>query len=353
MKYPRTFKFLIVPAASIGLSAAFAGGAIARSDKHTKNLSGPVVERVIAADPGATVSACLVSGDIKVHGWDRNEVRARSNGAAAIEFRRPAGGRESEPAKEITVLVADTSAHRSGACSLNGDLELDVPRGATVRLQTRDGNIQVFDVSMVSAAAQAGDLTLEGVKRSVEARSIGGNVALRNSTGSTKLHSVGGNIEARDVGSTAAGDTFEATTVGGDITLEKTVFAGLEAKTVSGTLSLSGPLAVGGRYDFKTISGDITLTLPPDSSFRLDAKLSRGGELVTEFPLRITTEPGGTSPQSSRRSGPAAKGDSSIDAEALVKGSSYGSQHINGVYGTGDALITAYSFSGAIKLRKK
>ena len=353
MKHPRTFKFLVVMAALIGLSIALAAGAFARPDKHAKNLSGPMAERVAAADPSVAVSACLVSGDIKVHGWDRNEVRARSNGAAAIEFRRPVGDRESDPAKEITVLIADTNPHRSGACSLNGDLELEVPRGASVRLQTRDGNIQVFDVSMVSANAQAGDLSLEGVKRSVEARTIGGEVALRNSTGSTQLHSVGGSIEARGVGPAATGDTFEAATVGGDITLEKIGFVELKAKTVSGTVSLSGPLAAGGRYDFKTISGDVTLALPADSSFRLDAKLSRGGELVTEFPLRITTEPNGTSPQSSRRSGPAARGNSTIDAEEMVKGSGYGLQHINGVYGTGDALITASSFSGAINLRKK
>lgn len=353
MKYPRTFKFPVVMTALVGLSIALAAGAFARSDKHTKHLSGPLIERVAAADPGVAVFACLVSGDITVHGWDRNEVRARSNGAAAIEFRRPAGDRESDPAKEITVAIADTNRRRSGACSLNGDLELEVPRGASVRLQTRDGDIQVFDVSIVSATTQAGDLSLEGVKRSVEARNIGGNVALRNSTGSTKLHSVGGSIEARGVGPAVAGDTFEASTVGGDITLEKTAFAELQAKTVSGAVSWSGPLAVGGRYDFKSISGDINLALPADSSFRLDAKLSRASEVVTEFPLRITTEQNGTPPQSSRRSGPAAKGDSTIDAEALVKGSGYGLQHINGVYGTGDALITASTFSGAIRLRKK
>jgi len=180
MKYPRSLKFPIVTAAVVGLSIALAAGALARPDKHSKNPSGPVIERVVAADPSVSVSACLVSGDIKVHGWDRNEVRARSNGAAAIEFRRPSGDRESDPAKEITVLIADTRPHRSDVCSLNGDLELEVPRGATVRLQTRDGDIQVFDVSIVSAATLGGDLSLEGVKRSIEARTIGGNISLRN-----------------------------------------------------------------------------------------------------------------------------------------------------------------------------
>ncbi len=228
-----------------------------------------------------------------------------------------------------------------------------MPRGANVRLQTRDGDIQVADVSTVSANTQAGDLDLAGVKRSVEAHTIGGNISLRNSTGSAELHSVGGNIEAGGVGPAVAGDVFEAATVGGDIRLDKTSFVELEARTVGGDLSLSGPLAVGGRYEFKTISGDVSLTLPADSSFRLDAKLSRGAELVTDFPLRLTSEPSAPLSQSSRRTGPPAKDDAMIDPETLVKGSGYSLQHIRGVYGTGNALITVSSFSGAINLRKK
>ncbi len=339
--------------ALIGSALGLTAGAFARAEKHAKKVPGPTVERSVAANPNVTVSVCLVSGDIKVHGWARNEVRARSNDADAIEFRRSAGDRESDPAKEITVLLSHVPAHRSGSCSTEADIELDVPRGAIVRLQTRDGDIQVVDVSTVSATAQAGDLDLKGVQRSVEAHTIGGNISLGNSTGSAKLSSVGGNIEARGVGPAAAGDNFEAATVGGDITLEKTGFGQLNARTIGGALSWSGPLAVGGRYEFKTISGDISLALPADSSFRLDATLSRGGELVTEFPLRITTAPKGPSSQSSRRRGPPARGDVTIDPDVLIKGSGYGLQRISGVYGTGDALITASSFSGAIKLRKK
>ena len=352
MKYSRTFTFPLLLVALIGTPIGFAVVASAHPDKHARKAPGPVVERVVAADPSVALSLCIASGDLKVHGWDRNEVRARSNDAAEIEFRRPAGARDSNPAREITVMIADTTPRRAGSCSFEGDIELDVPRGASVRLQTRDGDIQVADVSTVSANTQAGDLDLAGVKRSVEARTIGGNISLRNSTGSAQLHSVGGTIEAGGVGPAVAGDAFEAATVGGDIRLDKTSFVELEARTVDGDLSLSGPLAVGGRYEFKTISGDVSLTLPADSSFRLDATLSRGGELVTEFPLK-TTEPKGLSSQSPPRSGPPAKGDLSIDPDTLIKGTGYGLQRISGVYGTGDALITASSFSGAIHLKKK
>jgi hypothetical protein len=352
MKY---FKILRVPLLMVALTGSafgLTGRARARSDRHTKKVPGPVVERVVAADPSVSVSVCLVSGDIKVHGWDRNEVRARSNDVDAIEFRRQAGARESEPAKEITVLLSDMTPHRFGPCSTNADIELDVPRGATVRLQTRDGNIQVVDVSVVTASTQSGDLDLARIRRSVDAATIGGDISLRDSTGPTSLHSVGGSIEARGVGPAAAEDTFEAATVGGDITLEKIGSAKVKVKTVGGSLSLSGALAAGARYEFKTFSGDISFAMPPDSSFRLDATLSQG-ELVTEFPLRMITESKSPPSQSSRRSGPPAKGDLTIDPDVLIKGSSHGLQHFSGVYGTGDALITASSFSGAINLKKK
>ena len=353
MKYFRLLKVPMLMVALIGSAFGLTDGARTRTDKHTKKVSGPTVERVVAVQPNVTVSVCLVSGDIKVHGWDRSEVRARSSDADTIEFRRPAGDRESEPAKEITVLLSEMPSHRSGPCSADADIELDVPRGAVVRLQTRDGEIQVVDVSAVSATAQAGDLELGGVKRSVEAHTIGGNISLSNSTGSIKLYSVGGSITARGVGPATAADSFEAVSVGGDITIEKNAFVQLKARTVDGGLSLGGPLAAGGHYEFKTISGDISLALPADSSFRLDATLSRSGELVTEFPLKMTTELKAPSLPSPPRTGHPEKGDLTIDSDILIKGSGYGLQRISGVYGTGDALITASSFSGAIHLKKK
>src|SRR5258708_19779830 len=105
MKYPRSLKFPIVMTAVIGLPIALAAGALARPDRHSKNPSGPMIERVVAADPSVSVSACVVSGDIKVHGWDRNEVRARSNAPAAIAFRPPSPDPESDPPKELTFLT--------------------------------------------------------------------------------------------------------------------------------------------------------------------------------------------------------------------------------------------------------
>jgi hypothetical protein len=341
MKYSRAF---IIP-----LLMVCWAGAMARSDKHGKK-PGPQIERVATVDPNVLISVCVASGDIKVHGWDRNQVRARSSDAPEIELRRSGPG-DSGPAKEIAVLTSDDQRRRPASCLADVDIELDVPRGASVKVQTRDGDIQVSDVSAVQANSMNGDIHLEGVKRAAEADTLGGNVSLINASGSAKLHSVGGSIEALGVGPGAAGDSFEAATVGGDIALDKSSYLRVDVGSVGGNLNVSGPLARNARYELKTISGDIHLSLPADSSFRLEAKLSQNSEFTTDFPLKITADKDQLTDTSLKP--PAPPGKRHARPHDPARASAYGLRHINGIYGTGDGLLTISSFSGGVYLQKK
>jgi DUF4097 and DUF4098 domain-containing protein YvlB len=117
--------------------------------------------------------------------------------------------------------------------------------------------------------------------------------------------------------------------VGGDITLAQISHSQVKVNTVGGDVEFSSALARGGRYNFQTISGDLNLTLPPDSSFRLDATLQ--GEVDSDFPLKY----------------------SSSNVEETDNVTRHLPQHIEGTYGSGDALITLSSFNGSIQLRKK
>jgi DUF4097 and DUF4098 domain-containing protein YvlB len=261
--------------------------------------------------------------------------------------------RDSESAKEIVVVPSNGKRHRSDSCIADADIELDVPRGAIVKVQIREGDIQVTGVSVVQAKTMNGDISLEGIKRAAEAEVLSGNVSLRNSVGSARLHSVGGNIEAQGVGPSAAGDTLDAATVGGDVTIDQSRYLKVEAGTVGGDLNISGPLVRGGRYEFQTISGDIHLSLPADSSFRLDARLSQNAELTTDFSLKIITERD-QSPDTPPKP-PAIPGrrHGTPGVPDPPKTPVYGLQHISAIYGTGDALLTVSSFSGGVYLQKK
>jgi Putative adhesin len=327
MRYCRAFIVLLIMFALSGSLIWPAVGGLAHADTHGKRANISEVERAIAADPNVSVSICLISGDLSVHGWDRNQIRVRAVDADELEFRRPAGVGDSDPAKEVTVLAANKMRRAVGSCLVDGNVELDVPRGSTVRLRTRDGEIQANDVAMVYADTQGGNVDLRDVKRSVEATSIGGNLTLTNSRGSVKLRSVGGTIQVRGTGQATADDICNANSVGGDIRLDAAGYSILRANTVGGSVSVNGPLARGGRYDFKTMSGDLELSLPADVSFRFDARFSRSSDLVTDFPL--------------------------TSSSLSSRGAGYGWQHVNGIYGTGDALINVSSFSGAIHIRRK
>jgi len=341
--------------------------ALGHDDRREDKARAQQVERTASADSNVAVSVCLTSGTISVRGWDRTEVRARSRDVADLELRRRDATPESSPAKKIEVLISDRAegpAGRLSSCRAFSDIELDVPRGATVQLQTRDGNINVADVAKAYVNTQSGDIRLERASQSVDAGCIGGNITLKDSSGRISLHSLSGSIEAIGVRPTEGADSFDVSSVSGDITLDRVGHAQVNARTTSGSVSMSGPLAHSGNYGFKTLSGDLTLTLPADSSFKLSAKVSQNAEIITDFPVTLTTE-ASTPAKPSTPSTPAApptdakaprddgakKGVVVSTRKVVVVISGY--KHFNAIYGTGDATIYVASFSGTIHLRKK
>lgn len=264
-------------------------GALAHPANRSDDVGSQKVERTISADPSVTVSICVMAGSISVRGWDKDEVLARSSDAAQIELRQKAGAIQSGKAKKVEVFVVDKSDEErvKNNCQASSELEVFVPRAASVHVQTRDGNINIADIAVAVAGTQNGDISIERVSQAVEVGSVGGSVGIKNSIGRTSVTTIGGAIEVKNLRPSAAADGFEAVSVSGDLNLEGVSHSQFNARTVSGDVHLSGPLASRGRYGFKTMSGDITLTLPDDSSFNLSAKVSKSGEIISDFPLTL------------------------------------------------------------------
>jgi hypothetical protein len=264
-------------------------GVLGRPANHDDDRPAQKVERTISADPSVTVSICVMSGSISVHGWDKEEVLARSSDAAQIELRQKDGAAQPGKAMKVEVFVVDNSDEEriKKNCQAYSDLELFVPRAASVHVQTRDGDIDISDIAVVVAGTQNGDINIERVSRAVEVGSVGGCVSIKDSTGRASVTTIGGGVEVINLRPTSAADGFDAVTVSGDLNLEGVSHSQLNARTVTGDVRLTGPLAAGGRYGFKTMSGDITLTMPDDSSFHLSAKVSNDGEIISDFPLTL------------------------------------------------------------------
>ena len=314
--------FLIIPVLIISCAAA-----VTRPDKHKPKADDQEVERTTAADPKVVLSVCLGSGNITVHGWDRNQVHARMSDGMQIEFQPSAAG-NSAPPKELS-LGMNGEPGPSKRCLPFGNLELDVPREATVKVQGGDAEINASGVAKVSINTQGGAVTVERVTGAVDVNTLGGEITVVNSQGAIRVHSVGGDIEVHDVRPRAPEDVCEVGNVGGDVTLAQISHSQVRVNTVGGDVDFSSALARGGRYSFQSISGDLSLTLPPDSSFRLDATLQ--GEVDSDFPLKY----------------------SSSNVEETDDATRHLPHRIEGTSGTGDALITLSSFNGSIQLRKR
>ena len=267
-------KKLFAVCAVVGLIVSLAGSTLAHDEKKTEHPGG--IERSFPVDAQATITLCVASGTLNVHSWDKNEIRVRSTDAAQIEFRRIDKVKDaSKPATRVDVMVLDkTTAMKPRLdCQALASVEMEVPAGATVQVQTRDGDIMIAGVAAAYAGSQNGDIMIERATKLVEAGSVGGSIALRNASGRVNLSSAGGAIEVVNVRAETDDDTFEVGTVSGDIQLKQVSIQNLLAKTVNGTVTMSGPLVKKGNYGFNTVTGDIFLDMPRDASFQLNAKV--------------------------------------------------------------------------------
>jgi hypothetical protein len=377
---------LFVVWAAAGLIFSLAGSTPANTIQ-TDPAPGEKIERSIAVSPQLTVTLCVASGKLTVRGWDKNELRVRSTDARHIELRRLDKTKDvTIPASRIDVMVLD-SASRIGAralvdCQALADVEMEVPTGATVQVQTRDGDISITGVSGAYAGSQNGSIEIARATNVVEAGSIGGSITLRDSSGRIILSSAGGIVEVMNVKASGTDDTFEVGTVSGDIQLQHVSVPKVMAKTVNGTVTMTGPLTRSGHYTFTNMTGDVILALPHDASFQLNAKVSEKRDIVSDFQLKYFNEMPGP-PAPAAKPAPAAAGGKTptprtpsaatpappkaavakanppktgpIISPVLVdrpQVNPHVLRRVTAVCGSGDATISVASFGGTVRLKK-
>ncbi len=290
-----------------------------------------VSEAAVAATEDVNVTVASTAGRISVRGTDKKEVRAKATTTGAQLKLRTVGGAENapnSPASRVELQISDKGETEGEGCLGEFDVELEVPRGATVYLKTQEGDIEVEDVAEAHLETNDGRIEAMRISKVFDAASLGGNVTLEDASGRAHLTSLNGVVEVRGVRPLDGSDFLKVKTVSGDILLNGIGPARVEANTISGELQLTGPLARGGTYDFSTTTGDVTISMPADSSFKVNAKVSEHGEIITEFPLQY-------------------KGSAGSPSSPLLSG------RLLGTYGSGDATITLVSFSGTLHLRKQ
>ena len=369
---PKLTKKLFVVWALIGLLLSLAGSIAAHeiSDSQPGEKPSEKIDRTMTVDPQAIVTLCVASGTLKVRGWDKNEIHVRSLDAAKIEFRR-IDKDTTKPAARVDVMVLDRTAAANPRldCQALASVEMDVPAGATVQVQTRDGDITITGVAGAYAGSQNGDIAIDHATKLVEAGSVGGSIFLKDSSGRVNLSSAGGVVEVVNVRAATDEDTFEVGTVSGDIQLSRVSNPKVTAKTVNGTVTMTGPLAKSGWYGFTNMAGDVVLAMPHDASFQLNAKVSDKHDIVSDFALKYLSEAPPAPPAKPGK--PAAVGTPKppepktkvlprtgpvvapivVERPAVFR-TPYISRRVSAVCGSGDATISIASFGGTVRLKK-
>jgi len=253
----------------------------------------------------ADITVGTKSGDVKIIGWNKNEVKVEA---------------DDDIGKSVMV---DGDAIRIGADE----------DGKIVRHITADITVHLPAGSSLNAVTISGDLSVSDASGRFKLKTVSGDVSVRACSGSLSLNSTSGDIKLSDlkddlsfvgvsgdvVGSNIKGKILEGKTVSGSITLKNIDASQVRLKTVSGEVAISGKFAPDGSVKVKTLSGDIDLRMPTDAGFDVSAR-SRSGDVGTDFEMKVQES-----------------GEHQLEARA----------------GSGGTLIDVGSFSGEIRIKKQ
>lgn len=271
------------------------------------------VDQTIPADPQVEIEIEIVSGSLRISGWDRNEVHIRGEIGDDVEELYVAG-RGSRISIEL-----DVPERRFGRVEIDADLELRVPFGARLDVETVSSGIEVegltgrLDLSTVS-----GSIEVSGAPDLVDAESVSGSIRVEGARTAIVAESVSGTVTVEGVA-----DRIEASSVSGSIEVKASTVTRGDLESVSGTVLFEGGLAPNARLDVSSHSGSVRLYLPSDVSASFD---------LSTFSGNVDSEFGGTARRESRH----APG-----------------KTMDFVTGSGSAEVSVESFSGNVSIRKQ
>ena len=270
------------------------------------------IDTTVKLDRGGAVDLSLISGRIRVTGWDRPEVKI----SASID-----NGRlrfNANPSRvSLTVENSDNDGRGRNRHNNVGDARYDVsvPRGSRLILEAVSGDVTASgSQGEIEATSVSGDVDVTNGVREVTVESVSGSVHAAQINGNLRAQSVSGDVRVE----TVTGDV-EGSTVSGNIRLIGVQSKDVRSETVSGNVVYSGSIDAGGRYSFESHSGTVRLNIPRGAGATFSVE-TFSGDISSDFP--VTVQPGAGS---GRRNG-----------------------RMEFTIGDGRARVTAQTFSGSI-----
>jgi hypothetical protein len=280
-------------------------------------------EKSLAVDAKVNISLCVLEGNVKINGWERDEIRLFVKEGNPFEFKVRDKNKQNGKPVWITVFSLDSKSNKTSECFSGEEIEIDVPRNASVHLKGQETKTSIDSVRKASVKNIGGDIAFRNISEGVEASTYEGNVTVETSSGAFSLESLNGNIVAFELDPSEIGDIFKAKTSNGAIVLQNLEHRQIEVNSISGAISYNGAFSSGGLYSFGTSNGTIALLIPKETSCKFTATYGFGG-FNSEIPF-----------------------------DKLTENKTPRLQNVVGTMGDGDATLNLTTSSGAIRIKSK
>ncbi len=294
---------------------------------------GDDITRSFKVNKGGTLKVYIMTGDITVDTWNKNEVNvsienidenqnnllhiSQSGNNVTVQFNGSGYYGSSD------VKVSIPSEYNLNLQTSQGDVRLSNNIKGSVQIETRSGDISLASINgYLKALTNGGDITLSAVSGTADVTTYGGDITTGNVNGNLVLSTMGGDIEAQNITGKAdistkggtinlmnVGKDLHAETNGGDVTtgdvggnaVINTMGGSIHVKKVSGSavlktnggniklLGASGSTQartyggnlelynINGTVDASTNSGEIYIELRPGSSGKSNIASMNGG----------------------------------------------------------------------------
>lgn len=260
--------------------------------KRVENDNDVPFEKSIEVDSKVNIGLCVSEGNIRINGWDRNEIRVFVNRGSKAGFRIVKKNAQNKAAW-VTILGYDPLQDKGkdlDQCLSGDEIELDVPKSSIIsRLEGKDVRIQIESIAKAVVRNNEGNVQIRDIAQGVEVKTFEGDISVENSGGAIKLDTINGSILVYNAEPTEIGDMLRAKSNSGSVNLQKVEHSVVEATSISGLIRFTGDIQPAAQYIFNSTSGQILLTIPAASSCQIQI-LSEKGKFSYDIPLKIITE---------------------------------------------------------------
>ena len=251
------------------------------------------VNKTLDVSKDSLIEIKHVSGQAKVIGWDKNQVKIEGElGERTQEFRFERSGK--------SVVIEIEIDKNSGGWGWNNnsgkgdDLTIYVPHQSKVDYQSPNADLSIdgvfggSDIDMIN-----GDLRANNLKGRIRLETVNGDIQGNKLAGELSLDAVNGDIkveqtEGKDIRvNTVNGDIqvassareVRAETVNGDIEFTLGDVTEVKTSTVNGSVEMDMNLIDGGTLRASSVGGDIRFGFQKDIQAKFDIEVHAGGSI--------------------------------------------------------------------------